>query len=111
MKNYQPESYLLYDRPYNCRIRVELDEEIDGEILSKVANTAIKRYPYFKVYVAVNDEKYELKQNDRPIVVYETRKPNFPLGSEEVNWHLVSIDYIWHIIFRLRLAVLILIWI
>lgn len=94
MKNYQPESYLLYDRPYNCRIRVELDEEIDGELLSKVANTAIKRYPYFKVYVAVNDEKYELKPNDRPIVVYETRKPNFSLGSEEVNGHLASIDYI-----------------
>lgn len=99
MKNYQPESYLLYDSPYNCRIRVELDEEIDGELLSKVANTAIKRYPYFKVYVAVNDEKYELKQNDRPIVVYETRKPSFSLGSEEVNGHLVSIDYNGNFIF------------
>lgn len=99
MKNYQPESYLLYDRSYNCRIRVELEETVDGGILSKAANTAIIRYPYFKVYVAVSDEKYELKSNDRPIVVYETRKPNFSLGSEEVNGHMVSIDYSENFIF------------
>lgn len=99
MRTYQPESYLLYDRPYNCRIRIELEEEADGVLLSKAANTAVKRYPYFSVYVTVSDEKYELKQNDRPIVVYKTREPNFSLGSEEVNGHMVSIDYMGKFIF------------
>ena len=93
MKDYQPESYLLYDRPYNCRIRIELEESIDGKLLSKAANHAIKRYPYFSVQVTVCDEKYVLVHNERPIVVSETKEKNDALGSEALNFHMVSIDY------------------
>ena len=100
MKDYQPESYLLYDRPYNVRIRIELKEAVDGKLLSEAADRVIKRYPYFSVCVTVNKEgKYVIEPNHRPFVVSETRTPNFALGSEEVNFHMASIDYTENIIF------------
>ena len=100
MKGYQPESYLFYDRPYNVRIRMELKENVDGKLLSETANKVIKRYPYFSVQVTVDgDGKYVIEPNDRPIIVSETRFPNYPLGSEEVNYHMASIDYMENIIF------------
>ena len=100
MKEYQPESYLFYDRPYNVRIRVELKENVDGKLLSETANKVIKRYPYFSVQVAVDGAgKYVIEPNERPIIVAETRFPNYPLGSEEVNYHMASIDYMENIIF------------
>ena len=100
MKGYQPESYLFYDRPYNVRFRVELKENVDGKLLSETANKVIKRYPYFSVQVTVDgDGKYVIEPNDRPIIVEETRFPNYPLGSEEVNYHMASIDYMENIIF------------
>lgn len=100
MKGYQPESYLLYDRPYNCRIRVELEDPVQGDLLSRAANQVIKRYPYFSVCVTVDDEgKYVLEPNHRPIVVSETKNDNDALGSKEVNYHMLSIDYSDNIVF------------
>lgn len=34
-----------------------------------------------------------MKQNSLPITVMKTRLPAAPLGSEEVNYHLNSVDY------------------
>ena len=94
MKKYQPESYLFYDRPYNVRIRVELKEKIDGRLLSETANKVIKRYPYFSVRAVVDEDgKYVIEHNSLPLVVTETRFPNYPLGAEEVNFHMAYIDY------------------
>ena len=100
MKKYQPESYLFYDRPYNVRIRVELKENVDGRLLSETANKVIKRYPYFSVRAVVDEDgKYVIEHNSLPLVVTETRFPNYPLGAEEVNFHMASIDYMENIIF------------
>lgn len=97
---YDPDSYLLYGaakspRPcYPIRIRLTLSDTVKGDILSRAAQRAIRRYPYYAVRVEVDSqESYVLKPNDRPLVVCLTQKRSPALGSEAVNGHLGFIDY------------------
>ncbi|MGN0318332.1 MAG: hypothetical protein ACI4E1_10435 [Lachnospira sp.] len=102
--DYQPDTYLLYEtRPNVCcnvRIVVKMKENVYGNILNCAVNKAIKRYPYFSVKVEKDgDKRYVLKPNELPISVIRTLNPPPPLGSEEVNYHLISVDYIGKMIF------------
>ena len=101
---YQPDTYLLYEtRPNVCcnvRIVVKMKEKIDGELLNSAVNKAIKRYPYFSVEVEKDgDGRYVLKPNNRPVSVMRTLNPPPPLGSSEVNYHLISVDYIGKMVY------------
>ncbi|MDO4731780.1 MAG: hypothetical protein Q4B14_06670, partial [Clostridia bacterium] len=94
-REYQPDSYLLYEnRFYQIRIRVELKEEIDSDILASAVNRAIKRYPYFSVKVKLENGEYILEKNERPVCVSKTTDGVPALGSDRVNNHLVSVDYL-----------------
>ena len=72
--SHNPDIYLLYEYmdkiPLTVRIKVQLDEKIDAAVLTKAAQEAITRYPYFSVQVGLDEgQNYTLEHNDRPIAV------------------------------------------
>lgn len=63
-KLYQAEN--LFSRA----VRVQMKETVDRDILDTAVNTAIRRYPYFAVFITVdNDGGYVLQKNHRKVVV------------------------------------------
>lgn len=78
----------------SVRVKVTMKEDVDSDILRHAVNVAIKRYPYFAVEVVLGEDGgYDLIPNNREVVVYPTREKLPMLGSEEVNRHLLSVDY------------------
>ncbi len=97
MKN-NPDSYLLYEYmnklPFTVRMKACLDEGIDEKILTKAAQEAIGRFPYFAVKVGLDEgQNYTLEHNDKPIAVLPEKNERMILGSSEVNGHLFVITY------------------
>ncbi len=78
---------------YNVRNIIVLSEEVDGEILSRAFTKAMNRYPYMRKRIVVQDEEYVYIDNPLPPVVYEFKGETLPLGSRDVNYHLLSLDY------------------
>lgn len=82
------------------RFRVAMKETVNGELLSKAANIAINRYPYFRVRVDIDENGgYILLPNDLPIVVTKTSENNPRICSKDVNYHVASLDYEDNIIY------------
>ena len=94
---YSIDTYRLYQSEkmfsHTVRIHVRMKDEVDIAVLDKAVNTAMKRYPYFAVRVALDDEGgYVLHPNDKKIVVMGTAKKLPRLGSKAVNGHLIYAD-------------------
>ena len=65
-KLYQAEN--LFSRA--VRVRVQMKETVDRDILDTAVNTAIRRYPYFSVFITVDDDGGDvLQKNHRKVVV------------------------------------------
>lgn len=95
---HNPDIYLLYEYmdklTFTIRLKVRLDEPVDGKILNKAAQEAISRFPYFSIEIGLDEgENYTLNHNDRPIVVKKEEDKYIVLGSEDVNRHLFVITY------------------
>lgn len=97
---YNPDTYLLYGvgnppyPSYPIRVRVTMNDNVNGDALNDAVQRAIRRYPYFAVQVTVDDDGgFVLQPNSRPIYVGPTQTPTLALGSEAVNRHLVFVDY------------------
>ncbi len=102
--NHNPDIYLLYEykekMPFTVRMKVCLDAPVDAALLTKAAQEAIGRFPYFSVRVGLDEgQNYTLQHNDRPVAVLPEKDERLTLGSEEVNGHLVAItwrnNYVW----------------
>lgn len=78
---------------YTIRVRMILKEDVEPVCLEKAVNHAVTRYPYFRKTLVRVGEEYLMADNERPIVVYENKGKSWPLNSEEVNYHLISVDY------------------
>ena len=94
---YSIDTYRLYQSEkmfsHTVRIHVRMKDEVDIAVLDKAVNTAMMRYPYFAVRVALDDEGgYVLHPNDKKIVVMGTAKKLPRLGSRAVNGHLIYAD-------------------
>ena len=94
---YSIDTYRLYQSEkrffHTVRIHVRMKDDVDIDLLDKAINTAIKRYPYFAVKVALDDDGgYVLLPNDKRIVVLPTKKKLPRLGSKAVNEHLIYAD-------------------
>ena len=94
---YSIDTYRLYQSEkrfsHTVRIHVRMKENVYIDVLDNAVNTAIKRYPYFAVKVALDDDGgYVLRPNDKKIVVMPTKKKLPMLGSKEVNEHLIYVD-------------------
>ena len=80
--------------PFTVRMKACLDAPVDVDILTKAAQAAIGRFPYFSVKVGLDEgQNYTLEHNDRPIAVIPEKDERLTLGSEAVNGHLVAITY------------------
>lgn len=97
---FNPDSYLLYGTnkapfpAYPIRLRMVMNDDVQAEALRQAAQSAIRRYPYFAVEVVIGQEgNYNLIPNSRPVAVVPSTKKSLALGSEEVNRHLLFIDY------------------
>lgn len=93
-----PDVYLLYEymkkNAFTVRIKANLTEKVDEEILTQAAGEAITRFPYYSVRVGLDEgENYVLLPNDRPIAVLPETDRRLVLGSEEVGEHLFAITY------------------
>ena len=78
---------------YTVRLLMQLKDDVDPYYLEKAVDLAITRYPYFKKSLIRSGEEYLFVDNDQPIVVYENTGKSRALNSQEVNNHLVSVDY------------------
>ncbi len=77
------------------RGRVMMKEKVDIAALDRAVNIAIKRYPYFAVYVTVDAEgSYVLQPNHERVAVVPAGKKIPKLGSDEVNRHLLFVSYV-----------------
>ncbi|MCQ2511774.1 MAG: hypothetical protein MJ092_00050 [Lachnospiraceae bacterium] len=102
MNYYDPMFYIASEKmPFTIRIEVWLKEEtVDPDILTYAISKAIQRYPYYAIQVEKQTittdgeprEELVTVPNERPIVVYPG--PNvYPLGSPEVNYHMLALSY------------------
>ena len=57
---YDYDSYMFYEYSRNfaftVRIRVRLNDDVDGKILAEAAVKAFKRFPYYNKKVTVDEE-------------------------------------------------------
>ena len=95
---YSLDTYRLYQREdrfsYVIRVKVTMKEPVDSEILRHSVNTAITRYPYFSVRVAQGkDGGYKILPNDKPVAVLPIAEKPRSVCSEEVNKHLLFVEY------------------
>ncbi len=93
-----PDTYLLYESSkklaFSIRIKVQLDEPVDVEVLKGVAQEAFERFPYFRVTPGLDDsQSYVLIPNDRPLAVLPEEDRRIVLASDEVNGHLFVLTY------------------
>ena len=96
--NKNPDIYLLYEYSdkvsYTVKIRIILDSEIDADLLTRAAQEAIVRFPYFSVQAGLDEgQNYTLSHNGRPVAVLPETNRRIILGSDEVNGHLIAITY------------------
>lgn len=77
---------------YTYRIMVNLKSEIVGEALRRAADKTMKRYPYFAIKVVKNGDDYEIVPNENPIIVTQGKELLY-LGTEETNYHYLTIGY------------------
>ncbi|MCR5000192.1 MAG: hypothetical protein K6A71_00190 [Lachnospiraceae bacterium] len=95
---YSLDTYRLYQKedrfPYVIRVKVTMKEPVDADILKDSVNTAITRYPYFCVRVSTGEDGgYTLLKNDRPVAVLPLARAPRYLCSDEVNDHLLFVEY------------------
>ena len=95
---YNYDSYKLYlldgNSKGSARVKVTMKDEVDPDILSSSVNVAIKRYPYFAVYLSVDSKGgLVLSYNDSRVAVIKTSEQMPMLGERLVNGHLLYLDY------------------
>ncbi len=73
-------------------IEVVLTAKIKGTLLQAAFDKALSRYPYLRYCVVEERGAFRLKGNNAPMTVCETPRLR-PLGSKEVNYHLIDVTY------------------
>lgn len=90
---YDPMFYICSaEMPFTIRIEIDLKAAVAEASLVYAVNKAITRYPYFCMRVEAKEEELLAAANDLPIAVYPGPEVR-PLGSPEVNNHLIAVSY------------------
>lgn len=77
----------------SMRCRFRMKDTVDGDILQRSVQSAMKRYPYLKKRIAVDNGTFVLEDNPLPVPVMKTSYPMPSFGSDEMNGHLLCVDY------------------
>ena len=93
-----PDVYLLYEymkkNAFTVRVKVNMSEDVDEELLKQAAAEAITRFPYYSVRVDLDEgENFVLLPNDSPIPVLPEKQARLVLGSDEVAGHLFAVTW------------------
>ncbi|MCR4604494.1 MAG: hypothetical protein K5639_00660 [Eubacterium sp.] len=75
------------------RVRFEMTDDVDSDILQESVQKAMKRFPFLAKKIVLRDETYYLEDNPAPIPVFETKHPMPDFGSNELDEHLICVDY------------------
>ena len=73
-------------------IRLDMRDAVDGAILQRAADAALRRYPYYAVRCRAADGAYFLAPCDAPFAVHHTQEP-VPLGGAESGGYLLCVSY------------------
>lgn len=97
MKN-NPSSMIFYnfgeEGNYVATVCVWLFKDVDKAILTRAANTAIKRFPYLALQVKDGDDGlFEYVKNDRPICVFDDFEDHVLL-TEQSNYHALNLEVV-----------------
>lgn len=87
----QPAAY-----PHNFVIKVKLKSayQIKKAILDKAVQDSMKRFPYYGVKLEEDKNKNLcIRENHLPVTVRKFKHQNVQLGSEEVNYHQLYVEY------------------
>lgn len=71
------------------RMEIRMYDQIDGAVLRRAVDTAMKCYPYFAVMLQKEGDAYYFRENNRPVSVIHSRK-GVPLNSEASGFHLLA---------------------
>lgn len=77
---------------YSVRFSLRLQDDIDGEILSRAVEKTQRRYPYLSLRMRKNESGYYYEENLLPIVVHHTDQ-RVSLNTEDSNFHIWCVCY------------------
>ncbi len=77
------------ESPNGIRIRIRMRDLIDPDILRRAVDTAMERYPYFRVELQKKDGQYVFSENRRPVVITNTLH-GVELNSAASNFHMIA---------------------
>lgn len=78
--------------PHTFRITFRLKDPVNGNILSQAVEQTMRRYPYFRVRMVMEDGRPCFEDNPAPVPVFHTDERTV-LGSEQVSGHLICFSY------------------
>lgn len=92
-KNYAGISFLYRKNgAVSTIMEIVMKEKVNGPMLQAAVNFTLSRHPYFKSSLQERNGDYYIAENEIPFNVEETRKLH-PLGSKELNYHLMDVTY------------------
>lgn len=74
------------------RVLFRLRDAVDGEMLQRAADEAIRRYPYYAMRCCANESEFSLEPHHAPFTVHNTQEP-VDLGGEASNGYLMAVSY------------------
>lgn len=73
-------------------MEIVMREPVSGPMLQTAVNFTVSRHPYFKSSLQERHGDYYIAENEMPFEVKETTELR-PLGSRELNFHLIDVTY------------------
>ena len=77
---------------YTVRLQVRMQDPIDGQLLRDALQKTEKRYPYFSVRLAKDEQQYYFEDNPAPVALLNTSR-KITLNSSETNNHVWAVCY------------------
>ena len=92
-KNYAGISFLYRKNgAVSTVMEVVMTDAVDGAVLQAAMNFTVSRHPYFKSSLQERGGDYYIAENEMPFEVKETLVLR-PLGSRELNFHLIDVTF------------------
>ena len=92
-KNYAGISFLYRKNgAVSTVMEIVMKEKVNGPMLRAAVNFTLSRHPYFKSSLQERGGDYYIAENETPFKVEETLELH-PLGSKELNYHLIDVTY------------------
>lgn len=75
--------------PRTYRVTIKLKDMVDEDVLCKAVRQTMRRYPYFRVKLVIEEDGLYFEDNPAPTPVLHTDGP-IMLGSDETKGHLLA---------------------